>query len=187
MQIMALDLATCAGFAIGRAGGKPRSGSRRLKGGDDAPERAFRKLGLWLRDEFSFEKPDLVVCEAPVNLGAFVEGNQSSPKGFRFKSNASTIYMLQGFVAIAHGICGPYGVRCINANVQTVRKHFLGKARPENPKLAVLDRCRLLGYVDRDFADTDAGDAIALWDYACATYGRVAPAALHLFGEGARG
>lgn len=44
----------------------------------------------------------------------------------------------------------------------TVRKHFLQHGRPENPKLAVKNRCKLLGW---DFEDDNAADACAVWCY----------------------
>jgi hypothetical protein len=182
MLIMALDLAVKTGFCIGRAGGKPRAGSVRLKSPHDPSSRACRKLGIWLRDQFAFERPDLVVIEAPVNIGAMIDWKKDGEKP-SFRSTPETISLLHRLVGGVETICGPYGIRCGDANVQTVRKHFIGRARPENPKQVVLDRCRLLGYVDRDFSDTDAADAIALWDWACATHARVQPRELVMFEE----
>ena len=173
MLIMSLDLATKTGFCISdTSASKPtRSGSIRLKDGEDEPERAFRKLGIWLRDQFSVEMPDLVVCEAPVNLGAFVESAPESERGFRFRTNPSTVYLLSGLVAVTFGICGPYGVRCVKANVQTVRKHFVGVARPPDPKKVVIARCQQLRWVDATCRDDNQCDALAAWSWAAGNFG----------------
>lgn len=178
MNIFALDLATSTGFALGEAGRSPMSGAVRLKSSDDEPERAFRKLAQFLRDHFEVQRFDLVIVEAPVNIGAFVQSAPESERGFKFTSNPSTIYLLSGLAAVAFGVCGCYGIRCVKGNVQQVRKHFLGISRPENPKQAVIARCKQLRYVPADCRDDNRADACALWDYAASHYGRVATASL---------
>jgi len=178
MKIFALDLATTTGFAIGDTGGAPLSGSVRLKTSDDEPERAFKKLAQFLRDHFSANTYDLVIVEAPVNIGAFVQSAPESERGFKFTSNPATIYLLSGLAAVAYGISGCYGFRCVKANVQQVRKHFLGVARPENPKQAVVARCKQLRYIPTDCRDDNQADACALWDFAASHYGRAATASV---------
>ena len=182
MIVCALDLAVKTGFAIGRAGERPRAGSIRLKDPEDAPIRALKRLGIWIRDQWTIEIPDLVVVEAPMNIGAAVDWKASEGKP-SFRSNPETIALLQRLVGGVETLCGPYGLRVIEGNVQTVRKHVLGVARPQNPKAAVLDRCKLLGYLPKDSKDTDAADAIALHIWASDVHCRVVPKDLHLFGE----
>lgn len=187
MLIMALDLAVKTGFAIGSAGEKPRSGVVRLKGTEDEPQRACRKLGIWLRDQFSLEVPELVVVEAPVNIGAMIDWKSGDETGKpKFRSRPETISLLHRLVGGVETICGPYGVRCVTGNVQTVRKHFLGVARPQNPKSAVVNRCHLLGYMPRDAKDDNQADALALWDWACAQHARRAPTEFALYQEVSR-
>lgn len=161
MVILALDVATVTGFAFGKVGSIPTSGSVRLKSPDDESGRACRKLGIWLRDQFTLTKPDLVVVEAPLNIGGVI-------------SNPATISLLHRLVGGVETICGPYGVRCASVNVQTVRRHFIGKGRPPNPKQEVLERCKQLGWIDKTSKDHDRADALALWDYAQAKFGLVA-------------
>ncbi len=182
-HVFALDLATKMGFATGPAGEKPRVGEKRLKDAEDDPERGFRKLGIWLRDEFTLQIPDLVIVEAALPIGAMVDWDGGADGRPKFKSNPQTIYFLNGLVAVVHGICGPYGVRCVNVSVQKVRKHFLGIARPADPKRAVLARCHQLGLIPKTERSDNIGDAIALHDYAGATFGRAIPAQLILHGE----
>jgi hypothetical protein len=151
--ILALDLATMTGFAVGRVGEKPRFGTWRLKTSEDEHDRATRNLGCQLRDVFSFQLPDKLVYEAPMASSVMARmGNSNNAAG-------DLLLMLAGAVG---GVCGPYGVRMGKGNVQTVRKFFLGKARPENPKRAVIVRCRELGF---NVTDDNAADALALWHW----------------------
>lgn len=180
MRILAVDAATRCGFAIGPAGAAPKSWSERLRSGDDEPERAFKRMGIILRDLFALDRPDLVVIEAPMSMGGMVEADENSPRGFKFKSNPETIYMLTGLVAVVFGICGPYGVRARKVNVQTVRKHFLGVARPEDPKRAVLTQCHRLGWMPKDCRDDNRADACALHCYASDAWCKPATRELHL-------
>lgn len=148
--IAAFDLATLTGYAIGRAGERPRFGTWRLKTPDDEPERASRNLGCQLRDLFSIEKPDIVAYEAAISAGGMLRmGNASHTAG-----------MLLQLPGALQAICGCYGVRAVKKNVQNVRKNFVGKGRPDDPKRAVLDQCRVLGF---DVKDDNAADALAIW------------------------
>ena len=161
MLILALDIATVTGFALGKAGESPVSGSVRLKATDVDPDRGIARLGRWLGEQFTISKPDLVVIEAPL-----------PPNGPL--SNPSTITFLHQAAGGAKGVCGLYGLRCASVNVQTVRRHFIGKGRPPNPKAEVLARCKQLGWIDNASKDHDRADALALWDYAQTHFGRAA-------------
>jgi hypothetical protein len=182
MRLMALDIAVRLGFAIGEAGKVPRSGSIRLKSPEDDPSRACRKLGIWLRDEFTLQIPDLVIIEAPVNIGAFIDWKDDGSKP-TFRSNPQTISLLHRLVGGVETLCGPYGVRCVSANVQTVRKHLLGVARPSEPKKAVIARCQMLGLMPKTSKDDNQADAIALHQFAGAHHARAIPSQLILHGE----
>lgn len=181
--VLAIDAATRCGFAMGEAGKAPRSWSQRLKDGDDDPERAFKKFGIALRDLFALEKPDLVVVEAPMSMGGMIETDETKPRGFKFKSNPDTIYMLVGLVGGVFTICGEHGIRARKANVQAVRKHVVGKARPEDPKKVVLKRCWQIGYLPRDCHDNNRSDAIALHIWASDHLCKPTTRELHLIQE----
>lgn len=160
MKVLALDLASKTGIAFGVSGARPQAGSVSLGATEEI--RFAKVIGLTgkLIDKWA---PDLVAIEAPVG-GA----------------NASAF--LIGLIACAKGEATRRGVRVVAYYPATIRKHFLGKALTardfpgKNPaaakkaiKGAVMARCHLLGW---EAKDGDCGDALALWDYACAMESR---------------
>lgn len=149
-QILALDLATVTGWCIGRIGERPRFGTWRLKSKDDEPERASRNLGCRLRDILSVESIDVIAYEAAISAGGVI----------RMGSASRTADMLLQLPGAVQAVAGCYGVFTTKKHVQSVRKAFLGVARPEFPKEAVIAHCRSLGF---DVSDDNAADAIAIW------------------------
>ena len=161
MKVLALDIATNMGIAVGMSGGAPRAWSVHL--GQAPDERRFSKLLSVTAALIAEHKPDLVAIEAPIG------GNMKSD------------YLI-GLAAIARGVCFNRGVRTEVCNIATVRKHFLGMhftakhfpgktkgAAKAAIKVQVIARCGLLRW---HVEDDDAADACAIWDYACATWAR---------------
>lgn len=164
MLVYALDLAVCSGFAFGRPGETPRSGVVRLKQSDEPPAVAYSNLIAYLNTALA-EVPDIVVKEAPIPL-----------QGFRNLGNAAaTVRLTHGLHAIVEGMCVRFGIRCEEAAAATIRKHFIGCAQAGDrraTKRAVIDRCHLLKLMPSTSVDDNRADAIATWDFACATYAR---------------
>jgi hypothetical protein len=155
VSILALDLATKTGFAIGPAHAVPRSGSWRLKDGEDPPERAFKRLMIRMRDEFMLETPDLIVLEKPMF-------NNSQGR-----TNSSTLYLLQGLIAVAVATAGVYEIRCVQVSVASVRTAILGRGKKiGDQKRLTLDNLKLRGALPADCFDTDRSDATAIHIYA---------------------
>lgn len=159
MIVLALDVATNMGIAVGKSGGAPRAWSADL--GKAPDERRFSRLLQVTAQLIADHKPDLVAIEAPIGGG--------------MKSD-----YLVGLAACARGVCFNRGVRAEVCAISSVRKHFLGKhlttkhfpgktqaAAKMAIKTQVIARCGLLGW---SVEDHDAADAAAIWDYACATY-----------------
>lgn len=174
MRIAALDIATACGFAFGDTGTIPQSGSVRLKRPGEPPETAAFNMRAFLRDRFTLERFDLLAIEHFLNPAAQ-------------KSADAVILQIMCFgVAVAEGMAR--GIRIEAPYPSTVRKHFLGRANMgerKETKAAVLNRARALSYIPRDCCDDNRADACALFDYAAATFARVAPPELVMFGEGA--
>jgi hypothetical protein len=74
--IMALDLATVTGWAIGEPGTIPAHGSIRF-GGTSSHEATFAKAMNWMAEKCKVYKPSLVVWEAPL-VTSFRAGRTTS-------------------------------------------------------------------------------------------------------------
>ncbi len=170
MLILALDIATYTGFAIGRAGEIPLSGSVRLKRPGEPPDIAAFNMRCFLRDRLALEKPDLICLEHFLNPIAQ-------------KSADAVILQLMCFgVAIAEAHAKAIHVE--KPQAATVRKHFIGAANMgerKATKAAVVSRARMLGYIPRDCSDDNRADACGLFDYASAHYAHIAPRELTMF------
>ena len=168
MLVMAFDIATSTGVALGRPGSVPRTTTINLGVRCDADAKIMKLVSaasVLIRKY----KPDLVVYEAPV--GGQIKNT--------FLVELAACFRIQ---------VKQMGLRCELVASSTARKHFVGRsltlkdfpgrskaAQQAALKQVIIDRCYLLGwYVKTD----DAADACAIWDYACATYARaqVAPA-----------
>lgn len=174
--IIALDLAIRTGYALGVSGSEPAAviaGAVTLKDPKDDRRVAFGNLLEWLNTRCNQYKPALIVKEAPLNVT------------FQARTNSqATTRLTLGLHAIVEGIAQRHGIPCRDINDQTVRKHFIGKAKAgsrEETKLAVIRRAEVLGYAPRGLNDADRSDACAIWDWAAHT----APKELFLFGEAA--
>jgi hypothetical protein len=158
-KILALDLATNIGFALGDRAGVILSGSRRLpKTGDDLGRfgRAFRD---WLIIGLTRHKPELVVYEQPMLRG---DG-----------TNLNTLRKLYGLAFMVETVAGDVKAG-FNIPVQEVNngdwiKHFLGAGNvpreSDARKKAVFRICGIRGWKCEDY---DEGDALAILDYAIA-------------------
>ncbi|TVR06663.1 MAG: hypothetical protein EA385_15205 [Salinarimonadaceae bacterium] len=186
MLIMFLDLAVQTGYAYGRPGEKPKAGVVRVKKPSDPLHIAPWNLETFLQDINAFGLPDLIAYEAPIPLNAAMSDG-------RPRSAEALLIPIKLEQAVER-YCLPRQIRWERLYPATIRKHFLGKAnfgQRDETKRAVLDRCRLLGYIDRDrvvrnkSSDPlfDEADALAGWDCASAKYARARPAELMLFGE----
>lgn len=159
-KILALDIATTVGIAVGDATGNPTAWAETLgkKGQDDLLFSRSLALSSRLIQE---HKPDLIAYEGAVG------GDRSS-------------HFLVGIIACIRGCAANRGVPLLACNIGAVRSHFIGKhitsahykhlpkskakaaARAE-AKALVQKQCRLLGWQ----ADgEDAADACAVWSYA---------------------
>lgn len=177
--IFAIDLGQRAGFCVGAPGDRPSVGFVELKGKRDPRRAAEGNLIAFLQEKFAQRCPSLVVVTPPATLRAHF----NMPGG----GNEDISRMQYGLQAILEGMCDRFGLPLVEIHEATVRKHFIGKGRlgdRESTKRAVISRCIVLGVLPRGCEDDDQADAVALWDWACATYGRRSSTELFLYGEG---
>lgn len=155
MKILALDIATNTGVAVGENGSAPVCWSESL--GQAPDERRFSNVLRLLDRLIDEHKPDLIAIEAAIG------GKHASQ------------YLI-GLVACVRGCAYLNNIQSEVYYLASIRKHFLGKALSVRDfpamtrgnakraiKKAVMDRCALLGW---KVSDDDAADAAALWDYA---------------------
>ena len=161
--ILALDIATRTGFARGRVGELPVSGS--INFGRDGSSRnrtdaaIFAAALRWLSQELQPEpRPDLVIMEAMLPPDAARGSTQrgGAPIGSpacRASSKAS-----RTCAASARS-------RKPQSGISAVTSSAIDRSSALTAKRTVMERCRALGW---ECADDNAGDALALWSYACA-------------------
>jgi hypothetical protein len=167
MIILALDLASVTGIAVGSPGGAPTAWSVDLGAGRSEDHRFSQALVL-THKLIEAHKPDLLAIEAPIG-------------------GKTTSHFLVGLVACVRGYAHNRKVRVVRKEVAEIRKHFLGghitsahykhiknprqakEAARNAGKAAVMQRCKALGW---DAQDYDAADACALWDLVAALESR---------------
>ncbi len=154
-HILALDLARVTGWACGRPGDVPRSGSVVLAREGYSTAAVLCGCRDFLTG-FLIEHPtvQLVVFESPL-IPMFRKG----------QTTIATIRQLMGLCAVVEELLYSktgYDVR--EARVADIRTHFLGsnKHKREQAKRLTIAACRARGWTP---ADDNAADALALWDY----------------------
>jgi len=154
-MILALDLASVCGWAVGDPGKLLAHGSLRFARQGSSHEAIFAKAHVWLDDKIETFRPTTVVWEAPL------------PASFkRGKTNVDTTTLLYGLPAVIGALTylrRIYDIR--KAATRDVRLHFIG----QNPKGAkakpmVIRQCRAMGW---DVKDDNEADACATWHYMC--------------------
>ncbi len=177
MLILALDLATTSGWALGPVGSPPTCGSIKLGRGDADDAKIFGRALAWLADLLEPQpRPDLVVIEALL-----------PPTAMKGKTSRAVRDRLAGLRGIAKAACFLRGIKSIEeADVGTIRAHFIGDRtlKRDAAKREVLRTCQRLGWAAED---DNAGDALACWSYAASRFDpeqalRVCP----LFNRGVR-
>lgn len=154
--ILALDVATRTGFARGRIGEVPTSGSIRFGKAGVLDHVVFGEAIHWINATLQ-EPPDMLIIESML-----------SPLAMRNETSRAVRDRLAGLHGIVRGVAHLRGVGEIaEASVGDVRAHFIGdRTLPrDKAKRAVMERCKALGW---HAVDDNAGDALALWSYACA-------------------
>jgi len=171
--VLALDLASVSGWAVGEPGSKPEHGSHRFAKAGASHEAIFAKAMDWAEEIILMCKPTLIVWEAP--LPGFKSG----------KTTSDVTSILFGLPAIVGAVA--YRNRifdCRKADTGAVRHHFIGC----NPKRAkakpmVVRQCVAMGW---NCSDDNEADALATWSYMCALLNpRLALLPTPLFGRSA--
>ncbi len=154
--LLALDVSSKrTGYAFGTDAGTPapRASCWAMPGDGDL-HRARAALATSIASLCGLIHPAVVVIEAPLQI---------------FGRSAHTAFVLTALYGAASAAAHNSGAAVYDANVQTWRKHFTGQARPDNPKQATIDRCKLIGWEPKN---DDEADAMGLWHWGMSTYFR---------------
>lgn len=173
MVILGMDLASTTGYAIGPSGGVPTSGAERLKRPSEAKAIAIANL-IRLLERLLAQRPAYVVKEAMMPIAAMLKR----------RNDMHNIELQSALHLVTEAVCLLHKIQCVSEGASTIRKHFIGKANcgdREETKRAVVQRCQVLGFMPRSRTSNDQGDAIATWDWGCATFARRSPKLLTLF------
>lgn len=162
--ILALDIATSLGFAVGAPGETPTMGTVDLRTKEDHDGAPFALLIDWLWPTLVEHKPYRLIYEAPMLM--MPEG-KTDEDGRRRGGNAKTLAKLIGLACTVDMICFRAGVQTVKVASQTARKSFIGTGRHPDPKPAVMAECKRRGWYPKGH---DESDAACCWAYACALY-----------------
>jgi hypothetical protein len=171
--VLALDLASVTGWAVGWPGTTPEHGSIRFASKGASHEAVFVRAYCWMREAIERYHPGIVVWESPM------------PTSFnRGSTNTNTTTLLYGLPAIIGMTAYQNGIFDIRkATTRDVRMHFIG----QNPKghigkKLVMRQCRAMGW---EVADDNESDSLATWHYMCSLIEpKLALAPTPLFGRG---
>ena len=164
--LLALDLATHAGWAVGPipaarealaigalsgASGaivKPLSGHVQFGGPGVDTGMVLGRYRTWLNDTIAFHAPHGIIWEAPLPAGA--HGSQQ------------TAVRLIGLSALTEEICAARRIPWRRkANNQKIKKFFAGHGRAD--KARVKEACAQMGW--GEISDDNEADALAVWAF----------------------
>lgn len=156
LSILAMDIASQAGWAYGAPGTVPRAGTVRWAPPSSSNGKVGAGMIRWVLDFLRMNPAEAVYFEAPFD-----------PRIMARKTNFDTTRVLVGLPFLFESILNMKGVgRVREVTVGDARRHFLGRVRRDDDgKALVQQRCRELGW---RFDSPDAADALAVWSFACA-------------------
>ena len=157
MLVLALDVATRTGYALGRVGERPTFGSIRFGNASSNDNIIFASALDWCARFLDPQpRPELLAIEALL-----------PPDAMGGRTTRNVRDRLAGLHGIVRAVACLHDIPRIEAYaVGDVRSHFIGdrKAKREVAKRETMRRCLQLGW---NSPDDNAADALATWSYAC--------------------
>lgn len=153
--VLALDLASVTGWAVGEPGMLLAHGSIRFAAKGSSHEAIFANAWDWMEDKIAVYSPKLIVWEAPL---------ATTFKRIMGNTNVDATTILFGLPAVI-GCCaykrGIFDIR--KAEARAVRMHFIGQSPKRSiAKMMVMRQCRAHGW---QITDDNEADALATWSY----------------------
>lgn len=161
-MILALDIATTTGYALGEAGSKPSYGHFRSGKRAGSPGEIAALFRDWLNELCKTHQPQWLVYESPYI--------PRQPQPFaRRQPPPVDIYVLRRLITlcgIAEEVAWRHQIACREEASNVVCKQFTGRgswgSRAEK-KVATQKMCAVYGWHQ---VTEDEADALALWTYA---------------------
>ncbi len=180
MIIHVLDQGRRTGYAHGPAGMKPRPGFLILRESKECPSIGFGSLIHYLDKLWRIERPDLFVFEEPQGVAQWHASNKSKP----FPTSPDGVESGLMLTAIMMGVANRWGIPFKEVRRQSLTKHLFndGRMNREAGKLACINHCISLGYVDEFCKDEDMCDAICMHIYASDVFARTPQKEFKLIG-----
>lgn len=144
--ILALDLSSNTGWALGAPGVRPKFGTFKLPSTGNEIGRFAHAFDMWLSDMLTMHAPERVVFETSV-----------MPAGH---TTPMTIRKLTGLGWHAEFVCHRREVICNEVNVATIKKFWAGNGRAKKPEM--IAAAKRYGF---DVKDDNQADALGLWHY----------------------
>jgi Holliday junction resolvasome RuvABC endonuclease subunit len=151
MILLAFDLASNTGVAVGDSSSRPICSSEQL-GDTGASHGARFAQALVMTKRLILEhKPDFIIVEQAIASGA--------------PGAASRVQLAMGLRACVYATCHFHHIKFREYPVQTIRKHFIGRGnlKRDAAKGETINRCKRLGWA---IANDNEADAAAAWDLA---------------------
>ena len=114
--VLALDLASVSGWAVGEPGSVPAHGSHRFASQGASHEAIFASAVRWINETITTYEPGIIVWEAPLPT-SFNRGNTTS-------NTTTLLYGLPAVIGAVAYLRGIYDIR--KAETRDVRLHFIG-------------------------------------------------------------
>jgi plasmid stabilization system protein ParE len=150
-NVIALDLASLLGFAVGRLSERPRFGSFQLPSTAEDVGRYISAYDDWLQPVLDFEEPEGLLFEAP---------------SLFMKTTPITVEKLNGLATHTQFLCHRRGVRCWSANPSKLKSHWTGRGNAQKPDM--MEVARRCGF---QVLDDNQSDAIAIFSWAVECFG----------------
>lgn len=184
-MILAIDGATVSGWALGAPRTIPRVDKHRLKKPSEDTWLVADGAARFVRDICFIEstRPDLIAIEA---LMPNFNSNDEREGERQVQRSAASMLTPPLIMGAVRGIAACYGIQVVQVYPATWRKHYLGRANfgsREETKRQTIARGQLLGYLPPGCKDDNQADACGIFNWAEATFGRVSPKELVMFGE----
>lgn len=137
--VLFLDISTNLGWCCAPPDGEPRFGTVRLPSTDNNIGRLLDAFHDWLDGFLDIERPEVVGIEKPISTA---------------RTHIMTARKLLGLTGHAELVCRWHEVRCVEVQIQHIKKHLAGHGWAKKPEM--VRAARRYGWQVRNDNEADA-------------------------------